>query len=512
MSASLANPPSPPPPKKSSAKSFLVSPLGILALSLAFFFAAAWLCLALAFDWIPGYPESAQKSVAIYYQPGPNSTGLVVYLHPPLDSVQARGQSSPLAFQFTNRSASAISVLSAELFFSGGCFRLDPQGPGSAASTSAAHPAGTPPPLLTLDPNQSALLWYRLIPVETSATCPGQSPLVFLYAWQPAAVSSPNSTVQKQVISTGPIRLTTLSGLRWERFFSLLGKIVPLLLLPVLLAIGNYLLQDLQSRRAGDQKKMDDDREREERRREARIATQQKLQEQKLEVWKTMIPSMVQAIRDHYVPIVRVLTILAAEAALAPGKADLNDILACALLFRTKTTHMVDKNGGFYFRNHRGEDLCATLSNALLNRFYTLSGNRLTFLDSAEKLHPVNSITQTRQALRLDSPLPGRFSDFCVFFRQQLTPDNLAALRSHSILLCQILQREINDPFYPFWYETAPQPLKFDELRDSLPKLNLAADEGSEIATELEAYRLSLEARNAVPPTDPDPVPLPNHP
>jgi hypothetical protein len=47
-------------------REWLVSPLGILLLSLAFFCSASLLCLALAFDWIPGYPESAQKSVAIY--------------------------------------------------------------------------------------------------------------------------------------------------------------------------------------------------------------------------------------------------------------------------------------------------------------------------------------------------------------------------------------------------------------------------------------------------------------
>ncbi len=129
-----------------------------------------------------------------------------------------------------------------------------------------------------------------------------------------------------------------------------------------MLAAGGYIFQLLQDQKARHQKELDDAHDTEVKKREARRARYQKLQEQKLEVWKTMIPGMVQAIRDHYVPIIRVLSLIQDDAKLPVGQADVHDILASALLFRTKITHMVDKNGGFYFRNHAGEDLCADLS------------------------------------------------------------------------------------------------------------------------------------------------------
>jgi hypothetical protein len=264
-----------------------------------------------------------------------------------------------------------------------------------------------------------------------------------------------------------------------------LGKIGPLILLPVLLAIGNYLLQELQQRRAVEQKVKDDARE-----------ADAKLQEQKLEVWKAMVPGMVQAIRDHYVPIVRVLAILEGEAGRPAGGADLNEILGCALLFRAKVTHMVDKNGGFYFHNNSGEELCATLANSLLERCYELSGDRPAFLESAEKLQPVNSLPQIRRALRIDAPLPGRFARLRARFQEQLRqPAILAQLRTHAVLLMTILEREINDPFFPFWYETDPPPLDTKKVEDSVAKLKLSPEYEAEVRKQLKAYVASLKAK-----------------
>ena len=357
--------------------------------------------------------------------------------------------------------------------------------PATPAASAPSAAAGAKPPLLTLGANHSAILWYSLIPDEGSA-CPGESPLVFLYTWQlPPPDATTQMPIEQQAISTGPIRITTVDGLHWERFFSLLDKIVALLLLPVLLAIGNYLLQDLQSRRASVEKDRD-----------ARAASQQKIQEQKLEVWKTMIPSMVQAIRTHYVPIVRVLSIVEGEAGKPQDQADFGDLLACALLFRSKITHMVDLNGGFYFRNHRGEELCATLANALVGRFYMLSGDSMTFRQTAEKLQPVNSIIQVRQCLRIDAPLPGRFADLCAFFRKELAkPEHLAALNAHALFLHEILDHEINDPFFPFWYDTTPAPLDFDKLHGFIGRLGLAADDQAEVTKQLAEYQKSLDER-----------------
>jgi hypothetical protein len=403
-----------------------------------------------------------------------------------------------LAFQFTNRGAAAIDVRSVDLF-SAGCFSIEPVTPATPPGKGTPAPGATtlagsnnlPAPLATLQPNQSVLLWYQLRALDNS-TCPGQSPLVFLYTWQEQAAKGPSTPpVEQQSISTGPIRITTLWGLHWERFFSLVSKIVALILLPVLLAIGNYLLQDLQQRKATAEKEKEDERD-----------TEEKRQEQKLEVWKAIIPAMVTAIRNHYVPMARVLLLVEDEAGKPLAKADLNDILACLLLFRRKLNYLMDDNGGFYFRNHRGEDLCATLANLLIERAYDLSGNRPTFREYAEKLLPANTLNRVRQRLNIDQPPPGPFGQLCADFRKQITQEGaLDQLKAHAKFLGRILDHEINDPFYPFWYETAPRPLDETELRGYVSALHLSADNAEELSKELNEYLKSLAAKPQPAPT-----------
>jgi hypothetical protein len=474
MSASPANPGPAQPVKPPShrLRDFWVSPLTILVVSVVFALAVAFVCLALAFNWMQGYPESAQKNVAIYYQTSPGANGLAAYLHPPLNSTQAGGENQLLALQFTNRESQAVNIRSVQLF-SADCFTLQAQSI-TAAGVSAAPASAVP--LLKLDPAQSALLWYRLVPTQDSTECPGQSPLVFLYEWRHAPTpAEQNPPTELQSISTGPIRLTTAAGLHWERFFSLLDKIIAVILLPVLLAIGNYLLNELQQRRARADKKKDDERE-----------GQQKQQEQKLEVWKAMIPSTVKAIRNHYVPIYRVLSILENED-------DPKYILACAFLFRAKITHLGDDNGGYYFRNHRGEDLCADLTNFLITRFYDLAVNKQLFLTKAELVKPGDSYNQVRQALGLDNPPPGPFGNLVVAFCAEVVKtDALAALRAHATFLEKILDHEINAPFVPYWYETAPAELDVPKLGEYLKAMKLAAANQATIQKDLDQYLASL--------------------
>jgi hypothetical protein len=430
----------------SSAPTSHVSAGRVLTLSVIFFLVAAGLCLCLGFGWIPGYPESAEKSVSIYYQVSGKPADLGVYLHPPLNFVQTDGLGQLVAFQFTNRSSTSITVHSLELS-SPGCFRLEPYGRKL-----------DPSPLLILSANQSELYWYRLLPVDDLGSCSGQTPLVFIYTWQQAATSSPAQLqIERQSISTGPVRVTTRRSHQWERFFNLLAKIGPLILLPVLLAIGNYLLQELQQRRADSQKEKDDHR-----------TDEAKLQEQKLEVWKAMVPDLVRAIRDHYVPIVRLLSILVSEADRKQG-ADHNQMLACALLFRSKINAIIDKNGGFYFKNLLGEEICAVLANLLNERFSVISGDSLTFQTSVESLPSTNSLAQVRQLLAIDAPPAGPFADVCARFRQHFSQELLLAqLRCHWALLEKILGREINDPFLRFWYEEEPSALDLPALLELL--------------------------------------------
>lgn len=449
-----------------------ISALHVLLLSLIAVAVALLLCILLAFNVLPGYPDSAEKNVTVYSQTGPSSPALSFYLNPPLNALQASGESQLLAVQFTNRGSTSLNVTGLDASPES-CFYVE--------SSDRSPRVPTPDRPVPLAAGRSAFFLYHLYARHTQA-CIGQFPLILRYSWKDTTAAASESE-QQQSISTGPIRVSTRGRILAERFFSLLARIIPLILLPLVLAAGGYIFQLLQEQKARQQKRQDDKHD-----------AEQKLQEQKLEVWKAIIPSMVQAIRDHYVPLMRVLTLIQADAQLPVAQADLNDVLASALLFRTKITHMVDQNGGFYFRNHAGEKLCADLTNVLLDRFYTLCGDKQTFLRTAEKLQPGNSLTQARQSLRIDSPLPGPFAQLCARFKTDLAQgDALDQLCNHVTFLCKILDHEINDPFYPFWYDTPPALIKKDELTALIPKLGWNAADEETLRTDIGQYMESLE-------------------
>jgi len=75
-----------------------------------------------------------------------------------------------------------------------------------------------------------------------------------------------------------------------------------------------------------------------------------------------------------------------------------------------KITHLTDTSGGFYFRNNRGEELCASLTNLFMARCYVLSGDKESFHRAAETLAHDCTLTRAKSTLRIDSPLPGAFS------------------------------------------------------------------------------------------------------
>jgi len=459
------------------------SPLGVLAVCLVVIsIVALVLCVALAFGWLSGYPESAPKNVTIYYQPAANPPGLTLYLHPPLNSIQARGESQLLAFQFTNLGRSTVSIKSLYLS-SAGCFRMEPM----AAS-------GTPFPA-RLDADQSRVFWYRLSVRDPSEACLGQFPLVFLYTWQVAASTPPqpartsrsvpsNPTapvvLEQQSISTGPINVTTSGRLGAERFFSLLAKIIPLILLPVVLAAAGYLFQDFQERKARHQKIQDDRRDR-----------QQKKQEQKLEVWKTILPGIIEAIRNHYIPMLSVMSVMMGEIAKQPPVApNVDDILAGAVLFRSKLTNMVWHSGGFYFKSMRGEQICASLSNEFMDRCYALSGDADTFRRSAELLPDNCSVIQAKDKLQIAAPPAGAFATMCGAFKSKLADPVVLAQFNHFMeMISEILNYEANGPFYPQWYEERT-PINRSKL--TVPGLGLDPVTAASVENELKSYLDSL--------------------
>ena len=66
-----------------------ISALHVLLLSLIAVAVALLLCILLAFNVLPGYPDSAEKNVTVYSQTGPSSPALSFYLNPPLNALQA---------------------------------------------------------------------------------------------------------------------------------------------------------------------------------------------------------------------------------------------------------------------------------------------------------------------------------------------------------------------------------------------------------------------------------------
>jgi len=424
-------------------------PRPLVVIGLAALLVLGVLTYLLSFGKIPGYPESAQKSVSIYEQAVQNPSGLTLYLHPPLNSIQAAGGSQLLAFQFINRGPATL-VNDLQLS-SAGClhFALEP--------TVAGVQQKSLPVLLA--PGQSALYWYRLSVSGSSDSCLGQFPLVFRYTWQfPQKKAGAAPTVEQQSISTGPILVTTPEQIGWQRFFSLTGKIVPLVLLPVLLALGTLLYQHLQEQRAG----------------------QQKEQEQKLEVWKTVLPGIIQAIRNHYIPILSVISIMKDET-------DPDNVLVCALLLRSKVTNLVKTSGGFYFKNRRGEELCAGLSNTFMDRCYRLSKNEDEFRNAAILIPPRYLFAEAKEKMlhissTSGSTLPNIRTDFAAEIAKT---GELAHMKAHLEMIYEILNYEANGPFYPQWYDELDPP---DQSKLNIPALGLDQATGQNLTEILNRY------------------------
>ncbi len=448
--------------KGKSIRAFISHALGfvaILGLLLVLIACAVSLRLAyrMSFDTAPGYPESAEKSVSIYQQTSANPSGITVYLHPPLNSIQAPGESQQVAFQFVNHGAPAkVTDLQLSPI---GCMQL----------TLEPAAGGIPQKLpLNLAKGQSVVYWYRLSVADSKDSCLGQFPLVFHANWQ---LQSPAKTpLEQQSVSTGPILVTTHERLGWERFYNLIGKIVPLILLPVLLALATMLFQHLQEQRG----------------------EQQKVQEQKLEVWKTILPGIIEAIRNHYIPMLSIISIMKDEA--SQTTPDTDDLLACALLLRNKVTHLVRTSGGFYFKNRRGEKICASLSNELMSRFYVLSGNPTAFRNEALLIPPKSLFAEAQKRMLRNSSVTGSAlpqirKDFATAIAKA---GELEHLRAHLEMVYEILNYEANEPFYPQWYDER-EPLNTGKLE--VADLGLDAVTEKEMEGKMKSYLESVPAK-----------------
>jgi hypothetical protein len=465
-----------------------VSPQHILLLSLFAVAVALLLCILLSFNVLPGYPDSAEKNVPIYNPAGPNPPALTLSLNPPLNALQASGETQLLAIQFANRGNRSLNVTGLDLSPES-CFNIAP------ADRSPNVPSSSNP--VPLASGRSAFFWYRLTAQSTEA-CLGQFPLVLRYSWKDstAAKSAPN---QQQSISTGPIRVSTLGRIRAERFFSLLAKIVPIILLPVVLAAGGYIFQLLQDQKARHQKDQDDLRDAAEKKREAHRAHRLKLQEQKLEVWKTILPGIINAIREHYIPIVSLLTNMKDETASTNTKPDCETILACALIVRRKVMFLTEKNGGLYFESLAGEALCSQLINIFRDKCRELAKDRYSFQKAAEFYPPDITIERMRSELQAaiqSNPADSLSLMFETFKKGCSDPQAREQLDHLVELILAVLEFESNAPLYLNWYN-APQTFK-PSLRAVVEDLDLPAEGANtkeNVRKTFDEYRADLERR-----------------
>jgi hypothetical protein len=404
--------------------------------------------VSLAFGWLPGVPDSTQRSLPIYYQPGADKAELSVYVHPPMSTIQVGGDGQRLAFEFSNKSKDTLTV-STPTISPPNCFKLDP----------------IKPLVVQVEPDRSVAAFFDLKALD----CIGQFPLIFQYTWK-AKNAPPNTPESAQSISTGPIRVTSKLRIRLERLVGLGGKIFSLFVIPLFLAGISLIFQRAQDKKAELQKK----------------------QEQTLEVWKTILPGIIQAIRDHYIPILRTIAIMNEETSKTASTANGDDILTSALLLRRKITYLTDTSGGFYFRNNRGEVLCASLANLFMARCYVLSGDKESFHRAAETLAHDCTLTRAKSTLRIDSPLPGTFRTMCTTFKSGVLKDStLKELDHHLEMIYAVLIYEANGPFYPWWYDEKRPTL--DETKLSVSGLGLTADEQSSLQKKLDRYLESLK-------------------
>jgi hypothetical protein len=465
-----------------------LSALHVLLLSLVAVAAALLLCILLSINVLPGYPDSAEKNVPIYSQAGPNWPPLILYVNPPLNSIQASGENQFLAVQFTNRGTTSLNVTGLDLS-PGSCFDIVP------ADRSPTIPSSSSP--VPIEKGGSAFFWYRLS-ASKKGGCLGQFPLVLRYSWKDSA-AAPKDPDQRQSISTGPIQISTYWRIHAQRFFSLLARIIPLILLPVVLAAGGYVFQLLQDQKARDQKKQDNLREKAEKKREARQAERQKLQEQQLEVWKTILPGIIGAIREHYIPIVSLLTNLKDETASTNSQPDTETILACALIARRKVMYLTEKNGGLYFESLAGETLCSQLINIFRDKCYEIAKDRHAFQKAAEFYPPDITIEKMRTELRsaiLSNPNDTLSLMFETFRKGCLNTKAREQLDYLVELILAVLEFESNAPLYVNWYH-APQT--FDpKLKELVEKLDLpahGANTKDKVKKTFAEYLVDLEKR-----------------
>jgi outer membrane protein OmpA-like peptidoglycan-associated protein len=286
----------------------------------------------------------------------------------------------------------------------------------------------------------------------------------------------------QQSVSSSPLLVTTRSRLNWERFYRLIAIVLLPALVPLSIWFAGYIVQRTQEKRA----------------------ELQSASERKLEVWKTILPGIISAIRRHYIPILSLLGNMQEETDAKKSNPDGLRILACALLFRRKIMFLTEKNGGLYFESLKGEKLCAQLINISREKCYELSKNRDAFQRAAEFYAPSTTIERMRDQVEMTlnsnpadeiSEMFNEFNKGCLEAKARKELDALIRL------ILAVLEFESNAPLYLNWYG-APQtfnPKLEDLIKDlGLPEKSTNTEEENteeKVRKNFEDYLDDLEKR-----------------
>ncbi len=392
--------------------------------------------MGLASGSILGGPETVQKSVTLTYTPQAKGSPLMVLLEPPMSVLNVDEAPQPLALQFTNTGGSKLILGPPSI--EPDCFQFTP------TDADPSH-------VITLDPHQSRVVIYHLS-ARTQVSgrqllapkdCQGRRSLAFYFQFGEVC-ANPKKTSDtplhgQQAIATSPILITDQRHLVAQRRL----HIASLFAIPLILAFATFLLQQFQELRA----------------------EQQKLGEQKLEVWKVIFPMIDKYMRELYTPINRAMAIARDETAKDPAKTtpDLDNIIASIVILRALFNHLGSKTGGYYFRYRGGEDLVQILTANFWERCYEFMTNKDELATCVDAIHRTDSISIVKGKLLTLCTANAAVDTFTKDLRAALTPTHIAQLDRYLSLTIQVLDFENTVLWYPEWY-TKPSPIDMANL------------------------------------------------
>lgn len=397
-------------------------PVGVFGISVVV------VLLLLAFRVFPGVPEEPLGNLKVY-SPSVDRTALTVFVEPPTGVLLQKGPGQAVAMQFTNTTANDLRVESVSIVpQTDSCFRLTGQAPGqlaAGASATAVFDLRAPP---TGDPD-----------------CLGRRAAAIQYSYT-VMTADGGHHLERRVLSLSPILITT----RWRAGFESFFHIAASLLVPFLLAIATYFIQQIPAETA-----------RHQREEEAAQAAKQLLDEQRFRGWQIIFPMLNGYVRDFYTPISRQMDLLLEELQrdTRTGNAfDGEEVMAALLILRTLFDQLGEKVGGYYFRDKNAEDVAAIATNHFWDICDDLAGGKSQLAKFASHVRPTDTVLQARQKLTSLVERDAAEAALQQSFQASLEKEEARhQLLQHLRLMVEVVDFETGALWYPEWYQSAPE-------------------------------------------------------